>query len=179
MATGTGRKSSKDPVRCPHARHYEFNFFGNDTPLENIRTSVRTTGDVQPWLQYFPWCMFHLIGHYRRDIHPFPNVARAATVHELGVALLEAIYSCLHMPYREVGEQLEGNAGEWPNWFKEHKATMTTNQRQAVLLLSSPPVVQYPAPRVHGVSHAGNTHHDCCLRLRAVGHCRWVLGKIS
>lgn len=180
MASAVVRKSAKDLVSCPDARHYQFRFFGNKTTLEDLKTSVRTTGDVQSWLQYFPWCLFYLIGQYRPDIHPFPSIAQATTVHELGVALLESIYGCLRKPYREVGKNLEDNAEEWPDWFKQEKDTMTTKQRQAVLVLSSPAVVQYPAPRKHGVSHAANTHHDCCLRLREVGHCRWVpqgLGK--
>lgn len=188
-AADTGRPE-KSLTPCPQARHYKFKFYGITTSLEGLRRSVRTTGDVGLWLLYFPWCMFYLIGPYCSDIHPFPNIARATTVHELGVALLESIYSCLLLRYREVGRELEGTKCEWPDWFEPPEvpvgtegemqrpawwSRMTTLQREAVLLMSSPPVVLYPLPRVHGVSHAANTHHDCCLRFRPVGHCRLVL----
>lgn len=184
---GRVRKFGKEPVSltgCPQARHHEFQFYGNTTSLDSLRVAVRDHGDVQLWLRHFPWCLFYLTGPYCSDIHPFSSIAEAKTVHELGVALLESIYSCLLQPYREVGGRLEGNAGERPDWFRPRDpetswwSCMTIPQKEAVLLLSSPPVVLYPSPHVHGVSHAANTHHDCCLRLRAVGHCgRWVLGE--
>lgn len=136
---------------------------------------MRTSGDVGNWLVHFPWCMFHLHDQYHSKLHPFPSIAQATTVHALGVALLEAMYDCLLPPYRRVGERLESLSGDWPQWFKAQQNTMSVNQRQAVLLLSCPAVVQYPPPRAHGVSHADNTHHDCCLRLQPKRKRRWVL----
>lgn len=166
--------AAKDPVMCPVTRHYKFTFFADYTSLAGLKANVRTTGDVSNWLQHFPWSLFYLTGQYHNAIHPFRSIAQATTVHSLGVALLEAIYTCLLKPCRDVGGQLEASKDTWPDWFKavDPENTMTTRQREAVLLLSSPPVVQYPPPHAHGASDANYTHHDTCLRLRVVGHCR-------